>query len=74
MIRIKYGVYTNHKRTKLRPRAIKGIFIGYAQNFKAHRILDSVFNIVVESREVEFIENKFINDLAPNLEYPQKDT
>ena len=64
----------DQKRTKLGPRAIKGIFIGYAQNSKAYRILDSVSNSVVESREVEFIENKFINDSTPNLEYPQKDT
>ena len=50
------------KRMKLGPRALKGIFVGYAENSKAYRILDSNSNVIVESRDVEFIENKFNND------------
>ena len=51
----------NQKRTKLGPRAINGVFVGYAQNSKAYRILDLVSNTIVETRDVEFIENKFYN-------------
>ena len=47
---------------KLGPRALKGIFVGYSENSKAYRILDSNSNVIVESRDVEFIENKFNND------------
>jgi hypothetical protein len=50
------------KRTKLGPRAIKSVFIGYAVNSKAYRLLDLSSNIIVESRDVKFIENKFISD------------
>uniref|UniRef100_A0A2N9HGJ4 Uncharacterized protein n=1 Tax=Fagus sylvatica TaxID=28930 RepID=A0A2N9HGJ4_FAGSY len=50
------------KRTKLGPRAIKSVFVGYAVNSKAYRLLDLSSNTIVESRDVEFIENKFIND------------
>ena len=38
------------------------MFVGYAVNSKAYRLLDLSFNIIVESRDVEFFENKFIND------------
>uniref|UniRef100_A0A2N9EQJ0 CCHC-type domain-containing protein n=1 Tax=Fagus sylvatica TaxID=28930 RepID=A0A2N9EQJ0_FAGSY len=50
------------KRTKLGPRVIKSVFVGYAVNSKAYRLLDLSSNTIVESRDVEFIENKFIND------------
>ena len=53
------------KRMKLGPRALKGIFVGYAENSKAYRILDSNSNVIVESRDVEFIKNKFQNDSHP---------
>ena len=36
--------------------------MGYVENFKAHHILDLDSNIIVESRDVEFLENKFYND------------
>ena len=45
------------KRTKLGPRALKGVFIGYTG--KAYRILDVNTNTIVESRDVVFFENKF---------------
>jgi hypothetical protein len=49
------------KRTKLGPRAIKSVFVGYVVNSKTYRLLDLSSNTIVESRDVEFIENKFIN-------------
>nr|KAJ0199823.1 hypothetical protein LSAT_V11C600321130 [Lactuca sativa] len=50
------------KRTKLGARANKSIFIGYAQNSKAYRLLDIDSSVVVESRDVEFFEDKFSKD------------
>jgi transposase InsO family protein len=50
------------KRNKLGPRAIKSVFVGYAENSKAYRLLDLSSNVIVESRDVEFIENKFNYD------------
>lgn len=48
------------KRVKLGERALKSVLVGYADNSKAYRLLDSDSNVIVESRDVEFIENKFI--------------
>ena len=59
---IAYFRVPDTKRTKLEPKAIKSVFVGYAVNSKAYRLLDLSFNIIVESRDVEFFENKFIND------------
>jgi hypothetical protein len=50
------------KRTKLGLRAIKNVFVGYAENSKAYRLLDLSSNVIVESRDVKFIENKFNYD------------
>ena len=47
------------KRTKLGPRVMKSVFVGYTENLKAYRLLDLSSNTVVESRDVEFIEDKF---------------
>nr|KAJ0189684.1 hypothetical protein LSAT_V11C800438810 [Lactuca sativa] len=52
----------NPKRTKLGARANKSIFIGYAQNSKAYRLLDIDSGVVMESRDVEFFEDKFSKD------------
>jgi hypothetical protein len=35
------------------------VFVGYAENSKAYKLLDLSSNVIVESRDVEFIENKF---------------
>jgi hypothetical protein len=53
---------TDPKRTKLGPRAIKSVFVGYVENSKAYRLLDLDSNVIVESKDVEFIEDKFYND------------
>ena len=50
------------KRTKLGSRAMKSVFVGYAENSKAYRLLDLSSNTVVESRDVEFIKDKFSTD------------
>nr|KAJ0206321.1 hypothetical protein LSAT_V11C500272090 [Lactuca sativa] len=50
------------KRTKLGARTNKSIFIGYAHNSKAYRLLDIESGVVVESRDVEFFEYKFSRD------------
>uniref|UniRef100_A0A2N9GJP7 Uncharacterized protein n=1 Tax=Fagus sylvatica TaxID=28930 RepID=A0A2N9GJP7_FAGSY len=60
------------KRTKLGPRAIKSVFVDYAVNSKAYRLLDLSSNTIVESRDVEFIENKFINDSQIELKQTQE--
>uniref|UniRef100_A0A2N9HDI0 CCHC-type domain-containing protein n=1 Tax=Fagus sylvatica TaxID=28930 RepID=A0A2N9HDI0_FAGSY len=59
---IAYFRVPDPKRTKLGPRAIKSVFVGYAVNSKAYRLLDLSSNTIVESRDVEFIKNKFISD------------
>ena len=43
-------------------RANKSIFIGYAHNSKTYRLLDIESGVVVESRDVEFFEDKFSKD------------
>ncbi|KAK3028625.1 hypothetical protein RJ639_038398 [Escallonia herrerae] len=45
---------------KIRP--CKSVFVGYAGNSKAYRLLDLESNVIVESRDVEFFENKFSTD------------
>ncbi|KAG5527251.1 hypothetical protein RHGRI_028223 [Rhododendron griersonianum] len=50
------------KRTKLGPRAMKSIFVGYAEHSKAYRLLDLESNTIVESRNVKFFEHKFRAD------------
>lgn len=53
------------KRMKLGPRGIKCDFIGYASNSKAYRLLNLEFNIIVESRDVEFFEKLITKDKQP---------
>lgn len=50
------------KRTKLGSRALNTVFVGYAENSKASRLLNLDSNVIVESKDVEFIEDKFYND------------
>ena len=42
------------KRTKLGPKGIRFAFVGYATNSKAYRLLNLEFNVIIESRDVEF--------------------
>lgn len=57
-----YYRVTDPKRTKLGPRALRSVFVGYAEHSKAYRLLDLNSNTIVESRDVEFFENKFYKD------------
>ena len=57
----------NPKIIKLGPIAMKSVFMGYAENSKTYRLLDLSSNIVVESRDVEFIEDKFSKDSIDTL-------
>nr|KAJ0206375.1 hypothetical protein LSAT_V11C500251270 [Lactuca sativa] len=50
------------KRSKLGARAMKSVFFGYSQNNKAYRLLDDESGVAVESRDVEFFEDKFSKD------------
>jgi len=51
----------DHQRTKLGPRGIKSIFVGYAQNSKAYRLLDLESNVIIESIHVE---NNFLDNIV----------
>ena len=41
---------------------MKSVFVGYAKNSKAYRLLDLSSNTMLESRDFEFIEDKFSKD------------
>ena len=60
-----YKVYDLH-RIKLGSRDLKSVFVGYAQNSMAYRLLDLETNVIVEYINVECIKNKFISD--PNMQ------
>ena len=47
------------------------MFVGYAENSKAYRLLDLDSNVIVESRDDHFIENKFRHDSTYELEPTQ---
>ncbi|KAJ9565484.1 hypothetical protein OSB04_001450 [Centaurea solstitialis] len=50
------------KRSKLGARDIKTIFVGYAINSNGYRLLDKETGVIVESRDVDFLEDKFSED------------
>ena len=56
------------KSSKLSARGTRSVFIGYAENSKAYRLLNLYSNVIVESRDVEFIEDKFQHDSNIELE------
>ncbi|GJS49162.1 zinc finger, CCHC-type containing protein [Tanacetum coccineum] len=51
-----------HNTSKLGPRGLKGVFMGYAKDSKSYHYLDLDLNVIVESRDVDFFENKFRHD------------
>ena len=59
---VTFNKVSNPQRTKLEPRGFKSVFVGYAQNSKAYRLLDLKTNVIVEFIHVEFIDNKFTSD------------
>ncbi|KAJ9547395.1 hypothetical protein OSB04_019938 [Centaurea solstitialis] len=50
------------KISKLGDRAIKSIFVGYAMNSVAYKFLDNESGVIVESRDADFFEDKFLKD------------
>ena len=48
MERYKAQLRVPDPNTKLGPKGIKSIFVGYAQNSKAYRFLDLQSNVIVE--------------------------
>ena len=68
---IAYYRLPDSQRTKLGSRGIKSVFVGYAQNSKAYRLLDLESNVIVESIHVEFFENSFVKSQTMNE--PEKD-
>ncbi|XP_071928092.1 uncharacterized protein [Coffea arabica] len=45
---------------------------GYAENSKAYRLLDLDSNVIVESRDVEFLEDKFLYNLTMSTDSSQE--
>ena len=54
-----YALVEPHKRTKLDPRAKKGIFLGYAEHQKGYQIYNPETGIMSVHRSVVFNENAF---------------
>lgn len=44
------------KRVNLSEKALKSVFVGNAENSKAYTLLDLDLNVIVESRDVGFVE------------------
>lgn len=62
------------KRTKLGPRALRSVFVGYDKHSKAYRLLDLDSNVIVESRDVEFLETRFLKDSTNNQQSNEENT
>ncbi|GJY60196.1 zinc finger, CCHC-type containing protein [Tanacetum coccineum] len=52
----------NGQLTRGGNRGLKSVFVGYAKDSKSYRCLDLDSNVIVESRDVDFFENKFCHD------------
>lgn len=52
----------NPKRTKLGPRGIKCVSVGYAPNNKVYTLLNLKFNVIIESLYMELFENQISKD------------
>lgn len=48
----------NQKRLKLDPKAVRMVFVGYAENRKAYRFLDTATNRIVTSWDATFLETE----------------
>ena len=51
-------------KTNLGPWAIKCVFVGYASNSKAYRLLSLQSNVIIEPRNIEFFENLLSDSLG----------
>lgn len=59
---IAYVIDLSLKRPKCGSKGIKSIFLGYAHNSKAYRLLNLQTNSILESTSVEFFEHLTIKD------------
>ncbi|MGH7239998.1 MAG: hypothetical protein ACREHG_08020, partial [Candidatus Saccharimonadales bacterium] len=53
-----YAHIPDQRRTKLDPKAVQCIFVGYAASSKAYRLYDPVARRIIISRDVTFFENQ----------------
>ncbi|EXB75595.1 Retrovirus-related Pol polyprotein from transposon TNT 1-94 [Morus notabilis] len=68
MYKLNFYRMIDPKSSKLGARGIRSVFVGYAENSKAYRLLNLDSNVIMESRDVEFAENKFSLDSSIELE------
>jgi Reverse transcriptase (RNA-dependent DNA polymerase)/gag-polypeptide of LTR copia-type/GAG-pre-integrase domain/Integrase core domain len=59
------------KRQKLDPKATLGIFVGYSAESKAYRIFDPKAGVIKISRDVQFLENRFENNMIDTTSQSQ---
>lgn len=52
--------FTDTRRTNIRPRALKRVFVGYSEDSKAHRILDLSLDVIIENGELNEINSLMI--------------
>jgi len=57
-----YAHIPHQRRTKLDPKAIKCVFVGYSLESKAYRLYDPINRQIIISRDVIFFEEKFMNN------------
>ncbi|XP_022891036.1 uncharacterized protein LOC111406071 [Olea europaea var. sylvestris] len=57
-----YCKNTNPIRTKLGPRGIKCVFVGYVNNSKSSRLLNLETNMIIESSDVKFFEDSLSSE------------
>ena len=49
----------DEKRQKLDSKSMAGIFVGYPETSKGYKIYDPVKKVMMRSRDVIFLENKY---------------
>jgi len=70
MERYKAQLRVPDPNTKLGPKGIKSIFVGYAQNSKAYRFLDLQSNVIVEWRDAKFFEDRLTKGILEHYNPP----
>ncbi|CAA7015031.1 unnamed protein product [Microthlaspi erraticum] len=72
----KFGsiAYVHHDQGKLKPRALKGVFLGYPQGTKGYRVWLLELEKCVISRNVVFHEEKVFKDLKSEEEHGVKNS
>lgn len=61
---VAYTLIPSQKRSKLDPRSKLTVFVGYGETTKGYRLIDPQNpRQIIYSRNVSFLENKFLNDM-----------